>query len=104
MVAIVGRSMAVVTFASLLALSLSNSQRQHVERMIDLILDCTACCKTLAQLVLLKLDGIYTSNLADFFRISPWDPDERAATHVRIHPSLSRGTHCRSDVAHLPDH
>ena len=41
--------MAVVTFVSLLALSLSNSQRQHVERMIDLILVAPRR-KTLAQL------------------------------------------------------
>ncbi len=75
MVAIVRRSMAVVTFVSLLALSLSNSQRQHVERMIDLILVAPRR-KTLAQLALLELDGIDPSNLADFFRISPWDPDD----------------------------
>ncbi len=73
MVAIVRRSMAVVTFVSLLALFLSNSQRQHVERMIDLILVAPRR-KTLAQLALLELDGIDPSNLADFFRISPWGP------------------------------
>ena len=32
--------------------------------------------KTLAQLVELELDGVDASNLADFFRISPWDADD----------------------------
>ncbi len=75
MVAIVRRSAAVVTFVSLLALPLSDPQRQHVERMVDLIVVAPRR-KTLAQLALLELDGIDPSNLADFFRISPWDPDD----------------------------
>ena len=32
--------------------------------------------KTLAQLAALELPGVDPSNLADFFRISPWDPDD----------------------------
>ena len=32
--------------------------------------------KTLAQLAALELAGVDPSNLADFFRISPWDPDD----------------------------
>jgi hypothetical protein len=32
--------------------------------------------KTLAQLAALELPGVDPSNLADFFRISPWNPDD----------------------------
>lgn len=75
MVAIIRRSAAVVTFVGLLTLSLSAPQRQHVERLADLIVVAPRR-KTLAQLALQELDGVDASNLADFFRISPWDPDD----------------------------
>lgn len=75
MKAIVRRSAAVVTFVGLLGLTLSAPQRQHVERCADLLLVAPRR-KTLAQLAALELPGVDPSNLADFFRISPWDPDD----------------------------
>src|ERR1700722_2755274 len=75
MKAIVQRSTAIVTFVGLLALTLSAPQRQHVERFGDLLVVATRR-KTLAQLAALELPGVDPSNLADFFRISPWDPDD----------------------------
>src|SRR5205807_1029324 len=75
MKAIVRRSAAVVTFVGLLGLSLTAPQRQHVERCADLLVVAPRR-KTLAQLAALELPGVDPSNLADFFRISPWDPDD----------------------------
>src|SRR5436305_14729447 len=75
MKAIVRRSAAVVTFVGLLGLALTAPQRQHVERCADLLLVAPRR-KTLAQLAALELPGVDPSNLADFFRISPWDPDD----------------------------
>src|ERR1700682_144595 len=75
MKSIVRRSTAVVTFVALLGLSLSSAQRQHVERFTDLLVIAPRR-KTLAQLAALELPGVDPSNLADFFRISPWDPDD----------------------------
>ena len=75
MKAIVLRSAAIVTFVGLLGLTLSNPQRQHVERFGDLLVVAPRR-KTLAQLAALEVPGVDPSNLADFFRISPWDPDD----------------------------
>jgi hypothetical protein len=75
MKAIVQRSVAIVTFVSLLGLALSTTQRHHVERFGDLLVVAPRR-KTLAQLAALELPGVDPSNLADFFRISPWDPDD----------------------------
>jgi hypothetical protein len=75
MKAIVQRSTAIVTFVGLLGLALSAPQRQHVERLGDLLVVAPRR-KTLAQLAALELPGVDPSNLADFFRISPWDPDD----------------------------
>jgi IS4 transposase len=75
MKAIVQRSCAIVTFVGLLGLTLSAPQRQHVERLGDLLVVAPRR-KTLAQLAALELPGVDASNLADFFRISPWDPDD----------------------------
>jgi hypothetical protein len=75
MIAIVRRSAAVVTFVGLLGLTLSSPQRQHVERLADLLVVAPRR-KTLAQLAALELPGVDASNLADFFRISPWDADD----------------------------
>jgi hypothetical protein len=75
MKAIVRRSAAAVTFVGLLTLTLSAAQRQHVERFTDLLVVAPRR-KTLAQLAALELPGVDPSNLADFFRISPWDPDD----------------------------
>src|ERR1700733_11143453 len=75
MKAIVHRSVAIVTFVGLLGLTLSASHRQHVERLGDLLVVAPRR-KTLAQLAALELPGVDPSNLADFFRISPWDPDD----------------------------
>jgi hypothetical protein len=75
MKAIVRRSAAVVTFVGLLGLTLTAPQRQHVERFADLLVVAPRR-KTLAQLAALELPGVDPSNLADFFRISPWDPDD----------------------------
>lgn len=75
MIGIVRRSTAVVTFVGLLGLTLSTPQRLHVERCADLLV-LAPRRKTLAQLAALELPGVDPSNLADFFRISPWDPDD----------------------------
>jgi hypothetical protein len=75
MKAIVRRATAAVTFVGLLGLTLSAAQRQHVERCADLLVVAPRR-KTLAQLAALELAGVDPSNLADFFRISPWDPDD----------------------------
>src|SRR5205085_7639536 len=75
MKALVRRSAAVVTFVGLLGLTLTAPQRQHVERFADLLVVAPRR-KTLAQLAALELPGVDPSNLADFFRISPWDPDD----------------------------
>jgi hypothetical protein len=75
MKAIVRRSAAAVTFVGLLGLSLTAPQLQHVERFTDLLVMAPRR-KTLAQLAALELPGVDPSNLADFFRISPWDPDD----------------------------
>jgi hypothetical protein len=72
---IVRRSAAVVTFVGLLGLTLTAPQRQHVERFADLLVVAPRR-KTLAQLAALELPGVDPSNLADFFRISPWDADD----------------------------
>ena len=75
MKSIVRRSAAVVTFVGLVGLTLSAPQLQHVERFADLLVVAPRR-KTLAQLAALELPGVDPSNLADFFRISPWDPDD----------------------------
>jgi hypothetical protein len=75
MTAIVRRSAAAVTFVALLALPLSTAQRDHVQRFADLLVVAPRR-KTLAQLAALELPGVDPSNLADFFRISPWGPDD----------------------------
>jgi DDE superfamily endonuclease len=75
MKAIVQRSTAIVTFVALLGLVLSAPQRQHVERFGDLLVVAPRR-KTLAQLAALELEAVDPSNLADFFRISPWQPDD----------------------------
>jgi hypothetical protein len=48
---------------------------RHLERFADLLV-ITPRRKTLAELAAQELDGVDPSNLADFFRISPWDPDD----------------------------
>jgi hypothetical protein len=75
MVGIVRRSAAVVTFVSLLSLSLTGPQFRHVERLADMLVMAPRK-KTLAQMVAEELDGVDASNLADFLRISPWDADD----------------------------
>jgi hypothetical protein len=72
---IVHRSTAIVTFLGLLGLSLHAPQVRHLERFADLLVVAPRR-KTLAQLAAQELDGVDPSNLADFFRISPWDPDD----------------------------
>jgi hypothetical protein len=83
MKAIVQRSTAVVTFVGLLGLTLSAPQYRHVERFADLLVVAPRR-KTLAQLALLEIDAVDASNLADFFRISPWDPDDLRLPLVRF--------------------
>jgi hypothetical protein len=56
-------------------LTLSAPQRQHVERCADLLVVAPRR-QTLAQLAAVELPGVDPSNLADFFRISPWDPED----------------------------
>jgi hypothetical protein len=72
---IVRRSLAIVTFVGLLGLTFQAAQLRHLERLADLLVMAPRR-KTLAQLVAQELDGVDPSNLADFFRISPWDPEE----------------------------
>jgi hypothetical protein len=72
---IVRRSAAIVTFFSLVGVSLHEPQMRHLERFADLLVTAPRR-KTLAQLAVQELDGVDASNLADFFRISPWDVDE----------------------------
>jgi hypothetical protein len=83
MKAIVRRSAAVVTFVGLLGLTLTAPQRQHVERFADLLVVAPRR-KTLAQLAALELDAVDPSNLADFFRISPWVSDDLALALLRF--------------------
>jgi DDE superfamily endonuclease len=75
MVGIVRRSALVVSFVGLLSLSLKQPQLRHLERLAD-VLVVAPRKKTLAQLAALELDGVDASNLADFFRISPWEADD----------------------------
>jgi hypothetical protein len=74
---IVRRSAATVTFLALLNLSLNfhAAQLRHLERLADLLVVAPRR-KTLAQLADQELDGVDPSNLADFFRISPWEADD----------------------------
>ena len=72
---IVRRSSAIVTFLGLVGVSLYAPQLRHLERFADLLVTAPRR-KTLAQLAAQELDGVDASNLADFFRISPWEPDE----------------------------
>jgi len=83
MKAIVRRSTAVVTFVSLLGLTLTAPQLHHVERFADLLVVAPRR-KTLAQLAALELEGVDPSNLADFFRISPWQPDDLVLPLLRF--------------------
>jgi|SRR5271157_1038352 len=76
---IVQRSVAIVTFVGLLGLTFSAPQVRHLERLADLLV-MTPRRKTLAQLAAQELDGVDPSNLADFFRISPWDDED-----LRVH-------------------
>ena len=77
---IVRRSVAIVTFLGLLGLTLHAPQVRHLERLADLLVIAPRR-KTLAELAAQELDGVDASNLADFFRISPWDPDD---LHVHL--------------------
>lgn len=77
---IVRRSLAIVTFVGLLGLTCSSPQLRHLERLADLLVMAPRR-KTLAQLAAQELDGVDPSNLADFFRISPWD-DQDLHVHV----------------------
>ena len=72
---IVRRSVAIVTFIGLLGLNFSAPQLRHLERLADLLVVAPKR-KTLAQLAAQELDGVDPSNLADFFRISPWDDQD----------------------------
>ena len=72
---IVRRSVGIVTFLGLLTGTFSVAQREHLQRFGDLLVVAPRR-KTLAQLAALELDGVDPSNLADFFRISPWEADD----------------------------
>ena len=74
---IVRRSLAIGTFLGLLGLTttLHQPQLRHLERFADLLVVAPRR-KTLAQLAAQECDGVDPSNLADFFRISPWGPDD----------------------------
>ena len=72
---IVRRSAAIVTFLGLVGVSLYAPQLRHLQRFADLLVTAPRR-KTLGQLATLELDGVDASNRADFFRISPWEPDD----------------------------
>jgi len=72
---IVRRSVGIVTFVGLLSLSLAAPQTAHLQRFADLLVVAPRR-KTLAELARQELEGVDASNLADFLRISPWDPDD----------------------------
>jgi len=85
MKAIVRRSAAVVTFVGLLGLTLTSANASMSNAAP--ICSCGPTPQDLAQLAALELPGVDASNLADFFRISPWDSDDLALALVRIpHP------------------
>jgi hypothetical protein len=93
---IVHRSTAVVTFLGLLGLTLTLPQMRHLERCADLLVVAPRR-KTLAQLAQQQRDGVDPSNLADFFRISPWDADDIRLpliafifAYLKKHPHLQR--------------
>ena len=98
MKAIVRRSTAVVAFVSLLGLTLTAPQLRHIERFVDLLVVAPRR-KTLAQLAALELDGVDPSNLADFFRISPWQPDDVVLPLLRF---LIRYLRDRNPDPHTP--
>jgi len=98
MKAIVRRSVAAVTFVGLLGLSLTVPQLRHVERLADLLVVAPRR-KTLAQLAALELEGVDPSNLADFFRISPWQPDDLRLPLLRF---LIRYLRERNSDPHTP--
>jgi len=83
MIGIVRRSVAVVTFVGLLNLTMTAPQVQHLQRFADLLVIAPRR-KTLAQLAALELESIDPSNLADFFRISPWVSDDLALALLRF--------------------
>jgi hypothetical protein len=97
MKAIVRHSPAVVTFVALLGLALTAPQLQHVERFADLLVVAPRR-KTLAQLAALELPGVDPSNLADFFRISPWDPDDLRLPLVELIFRYLKAQHFGSSV------
>lgn len=72
---VVRRAAGIVTFLGLLAVSFHAPQRDHLLRFGDLLLVAPRR-KTLAELAAQELDGVDPSNLADFFRISPWAADD----------------------------
>jgi hypothetical protein len=93
---IVHRSTAVVTFLGLLGLTLTLPQMRHLERCADLLVVAPRR-KTLAQLAQQERDGVDPSNLADFFRISPWHADDIRLpliafifAYLKKHPHLQR--------------
>ncbi len=54
--------------------SSARPQLRHLGRLADLLVVAPRR-KPLAELAAQELDGVDPSNLADFFRISPWDAD-----------------------------
>src|SRR5437879_7915515 len=61
-----------VKFLTMLHLKLSEPQRDHLERTMDGLIACEST-KTLSVLTRLFWEAPDPSNLADFFRDSPWD-------------------------------
>src|SRR4029079_9321813 len=98
MKAIVRRSVAAVTFVGLLRLSLTALQMRDVGRCTDLLVGAPPR-QTLAQLAALELEGVDPSNLADFFRISPWQADDLRLPLLRF---LIRYLRARNPDARTP--
>jgi hypothetical protein len=95
MIGIVQRSVAVVTFVGLLNLTMTAPQLQLLQRFTDLLV-LTPRRKTLAQRAVLELDAVDASNLADFFRISPWVSDDLALALLRFVLDYRHARHCGS--------
>ena len=75
MIRIVTPTKTLVNFLTMLHLKLTQPQREHLVRTMDGLIACESS-KTLAKLSRLFWEAPDPSNLADFFRDSPWDEKE----------------------------
>jgi hypothetical protein len=94
---IVRRSVGIVTFVGLLSLCLATPQIAHLQRFADQLVVAPRR-KTLAELARQELEGVDASNLADFLRISPWDPDDLRLPLVAFIIAYLKGRVANSSV------